>query len=444
MREPAVLEQLLGDVESSHVERKSSVSDADKIRQAICAFANDLPGDRQPGYLFVGADDAGRPTGLTIDDRLLLTLASMRSDGNILPLPSLSVEKVVLRGVPVAVVEVLPSEAPPVRFRGQVWIRVGPRRDVASVEEERRLTERDVANALTFDRRACLPSSLDDLDLDTFRRDYLPRVVEATVLRQNQRSVELQLASLRLFDLRRRAPTHAGVLAFGHDPLDYLAGAHVQFARYDGRTRAAPVLDHKDVRGSLSMQLRRLDDLVSTQIRVARIPGPGFVHEERPDYPLVAIRELVLNAVMHRTYESTSAPVSIHWFSDRVEVRSPGGLYGQVTRDNFDHANDYRNPVIAEVMKSLGYVERFGSGIARVRDALQSNGNPPPEFVFEPTHVVVTVRAAATPSGAGTKRYPSPPPEPPVPDPDAKDALTDADYAVIADAAISDADEGDP
>src|SRR5215468_7158299 len=178
-------------------------------------------------------------------------VAGMRSDGNILPLPSLTVEKVALRGTPVAVVEVLPSEAPPVRFKGQVWIRVGPRRDVASIEEERRLTERGVSNALPFDRRPCLPSSLDDLDLDGFRRDYLPRVIDAEVLRQNQRSVEVQLASLRMFDLRRGVPTHAGVLAFGRDPLQVLPGAYIQFARFDGRTRAAPVSDHKDVGGSL-------------------------------------------------------------------------------------------------------------------------------------------------------------------------------------------------
>lgn len=411
------LEALLADVESPHVERKSSANDGEKIRQAICAFANDLPGGRQPGHLFIGVDDAGRPTGLRIDDQLLLMLSGIRSDGNILPLPSLTVEKVILRGKAVAVVEVLPSEAPPVRFKGQVWIRVGPRRDVATVEEERRLTERGVANALTFDRRPCLPSSLDDLDLDAFRRGYLPKVIDAAVLRQNQRTVEVQLASLRLFDVRRGLPTHAGVLAFGHDPLQYLPGAYIQFTRYDGRTRAAPVSDHKDIRGSLPAQLQRIEDLAGAQLRIARAPGHGFVHEERPDYPPAAIRELILNAVMHRTYEGTSAPVRIHWFNEHVEVTNPGGLYGHVTRENFGQVNDYRNPVIAEVMKSLGYVERFGSGIARVRDALERNGNPPAVFELEPTHVVVRVHAAALPSDSAAKGHPSPVPEPVVSEP---------------------------
>jgi len=403
MKDAAHLERLLTDVESPRVERKSSLSDGEKIQQTICAFANDLDGSAEPGYLFVGADDAGSPTGLRIDDKLLLTLASMRSDGTILPIPSLSVDKVMLLGKPIAVVEVLPSDAPPVRFKGQVWVRVGPRRAIASVEEERRLTERSIAGALTFDRRPCLPALLEDLDVEAFRRDYLPRVVDAVVLRENQRTPEMQLASLRLFDRRMRVPTHAGVLAFGRDPLEFLPGAYVQFTRYDGRTRAAPVLAHKDLRGTLSAQLAALDALVPTQVRVARAAGPGLTHVDRPDYTLSALRELLFNAIMHRTYEGTSAPVRLHWFNERVEISNPGSLYGQVTRQNFDHVNDYRNPVIAEIMKSLGYVERFGSGIARVRDALARNGNPPAEFVFEDTDARVVVHAATRPVDIGMK-----------------------------------------
>ena len=107
------------------------------------------------------------------------------------------------------------------------------------------------------------------------------------------------------------------------------------------------------------------------------------------------MRELGLNAVMHRTYEGTNAPVRINWFTDRVEILSPGGLYGQVTPDNYERVSDYRNPVIAEAMKVLGYVERFGTGIARANAALRANGNPPAEFTFEPTHVLVTVRSRA-------------------------------------------------
>jgi len=391
----AELERLMTDPESDRVERKESAADGERIRQAICAFANDLPNHQAPGYVFLGADDHGRPSGLWITDELLRSLADMRSDGNILPIPTISVSREVLRGIAVAVVEVQPSTSPPVRLRGQVWIRVGPRRAIATVEEERRLAERAVAGALTFDRRPCLEASLADLLDDMFRSDYLPRLVDAATLAENRRPVEEQLASARLFDLARRVPTHAGLLLLGRDPLQYLPGAYIQFVRFEGTELSDPIQDEKALTGNLLTQLRQLDTLLPVQIRVARGPQEGLRHGEQPDYPVAAIRELALNAVVHRTYDGTNAPVRINWFRDRVEIQNPGGLYGHVTPENYRRVTDYRNPILAEAMKVLGYVERFGVGIARAEAALRDNGNPPPEFVFEATHVLVTVRGRA-------------------------------------------------
>jgi len=75
----------------------------------------------------------------------------------------------------------------------------------------------------------------------------------------------------------------------------------------------------------------------------------------------------VLNAIMHRTYEGTNSPVRINWFEDRVEILRPGGLYGQVTPQNYEPGQRLPQPVVAEGMKALGYVERFGTGIARAK-----------------------------------------------------------------------------
>ena len=91
------LETLLDDLESDHVERKASIADRDKIAEAICAFANDLPNHLQPGVLFIGIHDNGTCANLTIDDRLLLTLSEYRANGNILPFPMMVVQKKVRR-----------------------------------------------------------------------------------------------------------------------------------------------------------------------------------------------------------------------------------------------------------------------------------------------------------------------------------------------------------
>ena len=266
----------------------------------------------------------------------------MRSDGNILPLPGLTVQKLTLFGAPMAVVAVQPTAAPPARFKGQVWVRVGPRRAIATVEEERRLSERQVHGAMTFDRRPCLEATLADLDTEIFRSRYLPRVVSPEVLLENQRTVAEQLGSLRFYDLKRGVPTHAGILVLGRDPRRQLPGDYVQFVRFDGTSLADPVQDQRELGGSLVALLEQIDILLPIQIRTALVMGPGLSHAERPEYPRPALREYLLNALMHRSYEATNAPVRLYWFSDRVEIQNPGRLFGQVTPDNIGSVSDYR------------------------------------------------------------------------------------------------------
>jgi ATP-dependent DNA helicase RecG len=100
----------------------------------------------------------------------------------------------------------------------------------------------------------------------------------------------------------------------------------------------------------------------------------------------------MLNAVMHRAYDST-APVRFYWFRDRIEIQNPGALHGEANAQNFPRQSAYRNPVIAEALKNLGYVNRFGQGIMRVQQALAASGAPPARFSFESTYFLVTVQA---------------------------------------------------
>ncbi|MBM4323503.1 MAG: transcriptional regulator [Deltaproteobacteria bacterium] len=389
------LEILLNDLESDRVERKASASDRDRIRQAICAFANDLPNYQRPGVIFTGANDNGTCANLPITDELLRTLADMRSDGNITPFPTMTVHKQVLSGCELAVIIVEPSDAPPVRFQGRAWIRVGPRRAIATEEEERRLIEKRRSKNLPFDIWPAPTATLDDLDFEIFQRIYLPSSLPAELIEQNERSIEFQLSSLRFTTVEPKPkPTHLGILVTGKDPRQYIPGAYIQFLRFDGLEVTDPIKDQKEIDGPLPDQLRTLDEVFHAHISVASSIATKSVEIREPDYPIVALQQLARNGVLHRTYEGTNAPVRINWFSDRIEILSPGGPYGQVTRSNFGNPGitDYRNPHLAEAMKNLGYVQRFGVGIQLARRELEKNGNPPPEFIVEDTYVLVIVR----------------------------------------------------
>ena len=389
------LEALLDDLESDRTERKESISDGDKIRQAICAFANDLPNHQQPGVLFLGVDDRGDPVGLRVTDQLLQTLSSMRSDGNILPIPSMVVQKRTLKKKHVVVVAVQPSDSPPVKFKGNVWVRVGPRRAIASPDEERRLNEKRRHRDLPADIRPLESASLDSLDNLTFQQVYLPCAVSVEIMEQNQRSVEHQLVAAKFAHPGPSiCPTVLGVLTIGKTPRDWIPGDYIQYVRIDGTTLGDPVQSARELDGPLSKLLMELNELLKINIQTAVDFTSGSVEVQRPDYPLVALQQIVRNAVLHRSYENTNAPVRLYWFKDRVEVQNPGGPYGQVTRANFGKpgAYDYRNPNLAAVMKELGYVQRFGMGIVLARQEMAKNGNPPPEFLVEDTHVAVILR----------------------------------------------------
>jgi len=160
------LQLMLRDLESDLVERKASLSSPDRIRQAICAFANDLPDHRCPGLIFIGAKDDGSCAGLPITDNLLLQLSQMRDDGKIQPIPSIVVEKRIIEGCEMAVVMVKPSLAPPIRLSGVTWIRIGPRRAIATPEEEKVLAERRRYRDLPFDLNPISTATINDLDLD--------------------------------------------------------------------------------------------------------------------------------------------------------------------------------------------------------------------------------------------------------------------------------------
>ena len=162
----AELEQMLADLESDLVERKKTFREdaPTAVREAVCAFANDLPNHRRPGVDFIGARDDGIPAGLTITDDLLRQLADVKTDGNIVPPPTLSVAKQQLKGVEVAIITVLPADSPPVRYRGRVWIRIGPRRGIASAQDERILNEKRRFRDRPFDVQPVMSATLDDLD----------------------------------------------------------------------------------------------------------------------------------------------------------------------------------------------------------------------------------------------------------------------------------------
>ncbi len=387
----ADISRLLADLESFRMERTQSLGDTDKFCKAICAFANDMSGSGLPGYLFIGVDKAGKPTGAIIDERLLESLASHRNNGQILPVPNMHVSLEVLDGKKIAVIEVHPSDMPPVRYKQVVWIRTGPTASIATSDQERRLEERRVDNAKTWDTRACVGSSLEDLAIELFTLNYLPSSVSQEVLEENDRTIEQRLGSLRFFHRKINTPTNGAILLFGKDPLSFFPGAYVQYVQYDGPTQADTPLNELRITGDLLNVMRDLDRLAKDVARRRPLRREDLSEEVVADYPEIALHELFINAIIHRNYDDSTTPVSINHFSDRIEIQNPGSLYGDLTKSQFPDGTSYRNPVLAEAAKTLGFANRFGRGIALAKSVLAKNGSPELTYIVGENHLAMIV-----------------------------------------------------
>ena len=384
--------------ELDRVEFKGSLtgSAATKIREAICAFANDLPGYGKPGVVFVGVRDDRTVAGITVTDELLRQLADMKTDGNIVPPPSMTVGKWAVDDKDVAVVTVQPSDSPPVRYQGRVHIRIGPRRGIATAQDERVLTEKRRYGDIPFDIQPIHYATLGDLNLTQFENEYLNQAFAPDILEANDRSLNEQLAATKMIvSPDEPTPTVLGMLVLGKRTLDYLPGAYVQFLRFFGNELTDPISDEEQISGTITDMLRRLDEKLNGHNRTAVDFTSGPVERRISTYPVVAIQQIARNAVMHRLYEGNNTPIRVYWYNNRIEIMSPGGVFGSVTVENFGQPGitAYRNPNLAEAMRSLGFVQRYGIGIPLARRLLQEAGHPEIEFHADMNNVLVNIRS---------------------------------------------------
>lgn len=380
------------DIESDRVEKTQQV-DRDKICKTICALANDLPAHNKVGVLFIGQKDNGECANLPITDELLRKISNFNQSGDILPPPVITVQKHTFDSCPVSVVTVMPSTEPPVRYKGNCWVRVGPSQTKATPQQELHLSEKRQAKDETFMLKQ-IAIGFEELNLDYFKHQYLPVAISRETLAENNRSIEHQLQSLGFLS-SNGYPNNAAILCFYNNPRQFIPGAYIQFVRFPGNdvTNTDGCI-HQEIDGTIFEQMLSMDRLFNLHI-TTMADFSNTTRTDKPSYPILALNEILRNAVIHRRYEGTNAPIKCYWFSDRLEIHSPGGLYGQVNRHNFATElmpTDYRNLSLATAAKNTGYAEQFGVGILKAKKSLQQNNNPDLECTVTEDSVLIKLK----------------------------------------------------
>ncbi|MEZ6196791.1 MAG: ATP-binding protein [Planctomycetota bacterium] len=241
---------------------------------------------------------------------------------------------------------------------------------------------------MTFDEEPAIHYEADEIDLDLVRKHFR----DVRTLRQRD------LETLRLITSSggRVAPTKGGILLFGHHRREEFPDARLRMARFEGSERSR-IVDRKEAETDL---IAAVDEAVSFVERHTRtgMEIEGSRRRDRPEYPPVAIREAIVNAVAHADYSQTGSPIRLAVFDDRLEIENPGLLpFGLTIEDVMDGVSKLRNRVIGRVFHELGLIEQWGSGVQRMLSSCRSAGLGDPEFEEVGTHFRVTFRAGKTP-----------------------------------------------
>lgn len=223
---------------------------------------------------------------------LFKKIAGIRSDGNILPIPMMTCERYELEGGDILVVEVQPSFSPPVRYRGRTFIRIGPRRDIASIDEERILTEKRMSNMATFDASPCYAATLDDVYVDLIKNEYIPKAVSSQELENDTRSIEQQMAALGLYDMAHNCPTNACIVLFGKKPKQFLYGAYLQYVCFNGLEKDSEIDDDRPFYDCLAKMMPHLEAFIDFGVIKTRSRSYKYTTgNDQSNYPTDALRE---------------------------------------------------------------------------------------------------------------------------------------------------------
>ena len=357
-------EEMLGKEEGQTLEFKGKIPRPMQLASVICAFAN-----ADGGVIIIGVNDKGEVLGLGKKSHDFERMIERVRDLCSPPIP-IETQRFSYRGKEIGLIVVPRSSFVHSTRDGQYLIRVGSNNRPLVPTEIIHLLQRRYR--IPFDEEPVRAARLEDLQLDKIRtlwRDARvtgPQEIESLLL-------SAKIAAKTQGEVK---PTLAGVLVFGKDPQRYVPQSKIQVIKF---VASGEVMKTAEFKGPLPEQANQALNFIKTSTDVM-VRIKGFKREDLPRFPLLAMREFVVNALIHRDYSYTGSSIRILLYPDRFEVHSPGGLPTPLDRDKLLTYSYSRNPVIMDLMHRLGYAERFGIGLARTLKLVKEQGYPEPSF----------------------------------------------------------------
>lgn len=350
-------------MENQEVEYKKSWQD--EYLATISAFANS-----KGGRLIIGVDDKGNPVGVENPKKLLEILPNKIKD-KLRIYPDVNLKEVNNKFI--IEIKVNPSIFP-ISYNGKFYIRSGS--TTQTLEGQELITFFLLQKTgQTWDSLIEEEATLDDIDIPTVEKfkslakDKIPSI-------SLEKGWKTTLEKLNL--IKKGKITKAGILLFSKNPQKFYIQAKIKIGRFKSLT---DIISADIIEGNLFEQLEKSLDILRTKYLISKTTFEGIHRKEILEYPYEALREALINALIHRDYLSTSE-TQIRVYDDRLVIMNPGSLPPEITIDMLksEHPSKPRNPLLATVFFYAGFIETWGRGTIKIIEACKDYGLPEPKF----------------------------------------------------------------
>jgi ATP-dependent DNA helicase RecG len=345
--------------EGQTIEFKESLA-VNKLDREIVAFANASGGD-----IYCGVSDSGKIMGVSVSNAVKSQIQDIARNCD--PPVAIKLEVLTERILKIHVPE---SVSKPHQCASGFYLRIGSNSQKLRVSEVKLIMD---AGQSSFDSRANLLASFQNDFDDVAYSDYCASLK----ISRSRNKLEL-LRNMHAVVKHKKDGVYlsnTGVLLFTKCPRDFIPESYLTAVCYGGTDKFS-VLDRKEFTGNLIDQVESGLAFAKKHIAVEyEISGSG-ARKEYSRFPLLAVREALINALTHRDYSFQNSCVYLNIYTDRLEIENPGGIAGGQSADDIEGRSVRRNPILADLLFRAGYGEKLGSGLIRIKEALRDNQNP--------------------------------------------------------------------
>lgn len=347
-------------LESDNTEYKQSWHD-DHLK-TVCAFASS-----DGGTMFIGKDDNGKTKGISDTKKLLEDIPNkiINAFGFV---PDVKLKKE--NSKEILAIKIKPYK-PPVSFRGKFYVRSGSTtQELKGTQLQRFLLEKSGQSwESVIEERAILK------DIDGKTITHFKELAEKRFPAASKEKSSLNLLE-KLGLLNKRKLTRAAILLFGKEPQKFYISSRIRIGRFKDD---ATLLGEDEITGNLFQQVEGVMEILKKKYLHSEVVIEGLNRKEELEYPEEALREAIVNAVVHRDYFFADTQFKV--YSDQISLWNNGGLVG-LTIDELKkkHKSHPRNDLIADVFHKAGFIERWGTGTVKMVAECKSAGLPEPIY----------------------------------------------------------------